>query len=203
MANTGFWWILSLVALYGVQHSLLASLGAKALAQRWFGEAGRRYYRLFFIVMAVITSLPLVALPAWLPDARLYAIPMPWLALTRLGQLAGLAILVTGLMQTGMLPFLGLDVILSANKGNLPPHMVTTGMYRWVRHPLYFGSLLIIWLMPDMSWNLLALDIGLTVYLAVGAWFEERKLLVEFGEAYRQYRQRTPMLFPLRFKRSP
>lgn len=200
MQNTGFWWILLAAAIYGAQHSLLASLGAKALAQRWFGAAGKRYYRLFFVVVAVITTLPLAALPLLLPDARLYAIPMPWLILTGLGQLAGLMVLAIGLMQTGMLPFLGLDVLFGQDK-DLPPRMVTGGMYRWVRHPLYFGSLLIIWLLPVMTWNFLALNIGLTVYLAVGAWFEERKLLVEFSDAYRQYRQRTPMLFPIPFKR--
>jgi len=47
-----------------------------------------------------------------------------------------------------------------------------------------------------MTWNLLALIIGLTTYIIIGAYFEERKLLNEFGDAYAEYRQHTPMLIP-------
>ncbi len=80
--------------------------------------------------------------------------------------------------------------------------MVVHGLYRWVRHPLYTAGLLFIWLTPVMSINLLALNIGLSVYLVVGAIFEERKLLQAFGPAYAEYQQRTPMLVPaLRLRR--
>jgi len=53
-----------------------------------------------------------------------------------------------------------------------------------------------IWLTPVITLNLLALYIGLSIYLVVGAIVEERKLLVEFGQAYAEYRRRTPMLIP-------
>jgi protein-S-isoprenylcysteine O-methyltransferase Ste14 len=77
---------------------------------------------------------------------------------------------------------------------------VTNGLYRYVRHPLYTAGLLFIWLIPVMTVNLLALNIGLTAYLIVGARYEERKLVKEFGEEYLHYRERTPMLIPrLRF----
>jgi len=69
---------------------------------------------------------------------------------------------------------------------------VLTGLYRWVRHPLYTAGLLFIWLIPVMTANLLALNIGLTIYLITGALFEERKLVREFGEAYIEYRKVTP-----------
>ena len=73
---------------------------------------------------------------------------------------------------------------------------MTGGLYRWVRHPLYTCSLLLLWLVPTMTWNLLALAIGLTVYILMGIVFEERKLLREFGPAYAEYRRRTPGLIP-------
>jgi protein-S-isoprenylcysteine O-methyltransferase Ste14 len=40
------------------------------------------------------------------------------------------------------------------------------------------------------------LNIVLTIYLVVGAYYEERKLVREFGEAYTSYQQKTPMLIP-------
>lgn len=74
--------------------------------------------------------------------------------------------------------------------------MVTGGLYRWVRHPLYTAGLVFIWLTPVMTVNLLVLNIGLTIYLVVGAIFEERKLVREFGAAYRDYQENVPMLIP-------
>jgi protein-S-isoprenylcysteine O-methyltransferase Ste14 len=65
-----------------------------------------------------------------------------------------------------------------------------------VRHPLYTCGLLIVWLSPVMTWNLLALILGLTVYILVGIHFEERKLRREFGEAYAAYQRRVPALIP-------
>ena len=47
-----------------------------------------------------------------------------------------------------------------------------------------------------MTGNLLALNLGITVYLVVGALYEERKLVRLFGEEYIKYRERTPMLIP-------
>ena len=47
-----------------------------------------------------------------------------------------------------------------------------------------------------MTWNLLALNIGLTAYILIGATFEERKLLSQFGETYADYRQEDPNADP-------
>jgi protein-S-isoprenylcysteine O-methyltransferase Ste14 len=78
--------------------------------------------------------------------------------------------------------------------------LVTHGLYRVVRHPLYTFSLLFLWLTPTMSVNSLTLYLGATLYILVGAYFEERKLLRDFGTAYADYKRKTPMLIPgLRF----
>jgi protein-S-isoprenylcysteine O-methyltransferase Ste14 len=65
---------------------------------------------------------------------------------------------------------------------------------------LYAFGLLVLWLVPRMTWNLLALDIGLSAYILIGARFEERKLLREYGPAYADYMRRTPMLLPIKRK---
>jgi protein-S-isoprenylcysteine O-methyltransferase Ste14 len=51
-------------------------------------------------------------------------------------------------------------------------------------------------LAPLMSWNVLAFNLGITLYILVGILFEERKLLAEFGQLYADYRRRVPMLLP-------
>lgn len=72
------------------------------------------------------------------------------------------------------------------------------GIHRFVRHPLYAGTFLFIWgtfvLFPLAS-IFIASSI-ITVYTLIGMRFEEQKLIVEFGDAYRQYMKRVPQLVP-------
>ena len=75
-------------------------------------------------------------------------------------------------------------------------NLVTNGLYRYVRHPLYTFSLLILWLSPSMSMNSVVVYAALTIYVLIGIFFEERKLLREFGQPYAQYKSVTPMLVP-------
>jgi protein-S-isoprenylcysteine O-methyltransferase Ste14 len=77
---------------------------------------------------------------------------------------------------------------------------MVSGLYQYVRHPLYTFSLLILWLSPNMSLNSFIVYAALTIYVLIGIIFEERKLIREFGQEYETYRNATPMLIPgLRF----
>jgi protein-S-isoprenylcysteine O-methyltransferase Ste14 len=192
--------ILAAMAAYGGLHSWLASLQAKALARRGLGSTADRLYRLAYNFVAVISFLPVLVLPAMLPDQTLYVIPFPWSLLSLLVQgLAVLALLV-GVVQTGLWSFIGLEQLLGSPQRQ-SSQLVVGGLYRWVRHPLYTAGLVFIWLTPVMTWNVLALIIGLSLYLYIGALFEERKLLREYGEVYQYYQQRTPMFFPSLIRR--
>jgi methanethiol S-methyltransferase len=193
--NLSFWIILLAVCIYGLIHSLLASFQAKAQARHWFGPATERWFRLAYNLIALVTLLPVLALPVLLIDQPLYRIPFPWILLTlTLQALAGVVLLV-GIKQTGSSSFIGFRQLL-VPEDTIPPRLVTDGLYRYVRHPLYSAGLVILWLTPVMTCNLLALDIGLTVYILIGAYFEERKLQREFGATYTEYKSRTPMLIP-------
>jgi methanethiol S-methyltransferase len=196
-----FWIILCAVMLYGILHSLLASLEAKALARQWFGPAANRWFRLFYNFIAVLTLLPIMLLPAVMVDKPLYRFPYPWYILTGVLQVAALVLLAVGVSQTGLMSFLGIQQFLE-QADETPPNLVVNGLYRYMRHPLYTAGLAIIWLIPVMTLNLLALNIGLTLYILIGALYEERKLLRVHGEDYAHYKQQTPMLIPgLRFKK--
>ena len=74
--------------------------------------------------------------------------------------------------------------------------LVTNGLYRHVRHPLYSAGIAFIWLMPLMTVNVLAINLALTVYVVIGAVFEERRLRRYFGQAYADYAAVTPMFIP-------
>ena len=92
----------------------------------------------------------------------------------------------------------GLQQVWSRFKSSdLPaPKFVTPLLYKWVRHPLYAAGLLFIWLTPVVSQNSLIVFIAATCYIFVGALFEERKLVREFGVTYTDYKAVTPMLIP-------
>jgi methanethiol S-methyltransferase len=193
--KSSFWLILLAVLAYGLIHSILASLSVKERIHQLFGPASERWYRLGFNFFAVVTLLPILLLPLLLSDKIIYAIPFPWVILSIAIQVIAIIFLYIGLRQTGVFSFLGLHQAFLP-EDNSAPHMVTDGLYHYVRHPLYTAGLVFIWLLPILTWNLLAMNLGLTIYILIGAQFEERKLLQEFGEQYADYRHQTPMLIP-------
>jgi protein-S-isoprenylcysteine O-methyltransferase Ste14 len=185
---------------YAALHSLLASLRCKAwVTCRWPGFAP--YYRLAFNLQSVLLVLPL----AW----ATYAIPGDWLwRWTGFG-----AWIANGLALMAMLGF-----VLSSGTYDMGEFLGTTPwreqrrdavehdgfrispLHRYVRHPWYALGLVLMWT-RDMNAPLLVSAIAVTLYLAIGARLEERKLVAHFGAAYRNYRERVPALIPLPWKR--
>ena len=182
-------------AAWGMLHSWLASFDTKRLARRIFGVGIDRYYRLIFVLLAVVTLLPVLALVAFLPSRVLWVIPFPWLLLTIGVQFLALVLLVATTLETDVMAFAGIRQVLQPNLEH-EDKLVVKGFYRFVRHPLYFFSILIFWLFPFMTDLTLAFFLAGTLYFMIGTIPEERKLLETFGEAYRQYRREVPWLIP-------
>jgi len=181
-------------AIWGAVHSALASHGAKDAAQRALGHGFMRWYRLLYNGFSLLTFLPLLMIAAILPDRLLYTIPAPWIYLTLAIQAAAAVGLLLALIQTGVWAFAGLSQPLRGEEG--AGQLITAGFYRFVRHPLYGMGLVILWLAPQMTLNRLVLISSLSLYLVIGAYFEERKLERDFGSAYAEYRARTAMFLP-------
>lgn len=186
-------WLLITIALWGFIHSLLASMEAKSFFRRVFGNGFMRLYRLLYNLFSVVSFLPILYLMVTLPDQILYQVPAPFDMMMRLGQLISLVLLFVAVFQTDLFSFVGLRQIFQEEKRG---PLMTGGLYRYVRHPLYTFSLLLLWLSPTMTINSLIVYLALTIYILIGIKFEERKLLREFGQAYADYRSSTPMLIP-------
>lgn len=187
-----FWLILAIL-VWGVVHSVTASLGFKEFLRRTFGGGFMRYYRLLYNVFSVISFAPILYLMAVLPTRGLYQIPSPWSYLMLAGQGLSALLLVVAVLQTDTLSFVGLRQLFEEEK---PGKMIKSGFYGLMRHPLYTFGLLFLWLSPNMTVNSLIVYVSLTVYILVGAYFEERKLLREFGQEYADYKSATPMIVP-------
>lgn len=191
-------WLIFTIALWGVIHSILASLGFKNLIRLRLGDGFMKSYRLLYNVFAVISFVPVLYLMLSLPERILYQIPAPWSYLLLAGRGFSLLLLFVAVMQTDLLSFAGLRQFFEKEKTSA---LVTSGLYRSVRHPLYTFSLLILWLSPRLTVNSFVVYASLTIYILIGIVFEERKLLREFGQAYAEYKSTTPMLFPgLKFR---
>lgn len=74
----------------------------------------------------------------------------------------------------------------------------TDGLHRFVRHPLYFGTILFLLglglYFPTVA-NLVTIFIFST-YTVIGTHYEEMKLVDQFGSAYQEYQRKVPAIFP-------
>lgn len=77
-----------------------------------------------------------------------------------------------------------------------PLQFTTPGPYKYVRHPLYVGWLTAFWAAPTMSVAHLVFALATTAYILIAIQFEERDLVEFYGQVYRDYRRRVPMLIP-------
>jgi methanethiol S-methyltransferase len=103
-------------------------------------------------------------------------------------QLGGVALTLGASRQLGVLQLAGLRP--AAARPSAPLVLERTGLYGFVRHPIYFAWILMVWPSPQMTGSRLTFAILTTVYLAIAVRFEERSLSEQFGDAYRDY-QRT------------
>jgi protein-S-isoprenylcysteine O-methyltransferase Ste14 len=189
-------YILLAMTLWGFIHSLTASLTLKEKAAKTFGSGFMRLYRMLYNGFALLTFLPVMSLAAMLPNKTLFTAPAPWNYVMSAVQGAAVFMVVVSVLQTDALHFAGLKQLYVEDTKSA---LVTSGLYKIVRHPIYTFSLLFIWLNPSISVNSLAYYIGMTAYFIIGAIFEERKLLREFGEDYARYKKSTAMVIPFLF----
>lgn len=197
------WFALSFL-LWAIVHSVTAASSTKVAFRKTFGAAVYAgFYRLLYNIFSLLSFLPILYL-LWtqVPSLTLWSIPMPWRIITLAIQLFALLGLALSLLQTDVWSFLGLrqvyDYLRRAENPPITPRLVTSGTYRWVRHPLYLFSLLFIWLNPQMTLASFIFNVLATLYFWIGSIYEERRLSAEFGEAYETYRRSVPRFLPTR-----
>ena len=108
-------------------------------------------------------------------------------------QAAGLVFTVLGARALDVLDLAGIRPLLQARAG-APPRLVplvTTGAFAVVRHPLYFGWVLLVCGAPDMTATRAVFAVVSSAYVALAIPWEERGLVAAFGDAYARYRRRV------------
>ena len=185
---------LMLVALFGLQHSVMARPAFKAWWTRYLPQPLERS------VYVLASSLALYVLMAfWQPLGGVV-----WSADSMAGQVAfyaghalGWVVLFLATFLINHFDLFGLRQVWLklVNRPYTPLRFGTPLLYRMVRHPLYVGWLMIFWLVPTMTISHLVLAAGLSADILVAIRYEERDLMREHRE-YAEYRRRVPMLIP-------
>lgn len=153
----------------------------------------------FAAVYAIASGVVLLAVVLlWQEGAPLVAAPpgiIRW-SLRILFALAVVGFLWCGLSLKYFDPF-GIGPFLGRKTVNPEQVSLTiNGPYRLVRHPLYLLSIVMIWSSPDLTSDRLLFNLLWTGWIIVGAFWEERDLVEQFGDCYREYQRRVPMLVP-------
>jgi protein-S-isoprenylcysteine O-methyltransferase Ste14 len=182
-------------ASFGVGHSLLAGTRAKGMLAQTLGP----YYRLAYNFFAALHIGAVWLLGNWLlGDVPAFALPA-WARIGLTGlSILGVVMLLVALRGYDLGRLAGTTQIRNHRRGIEEPEdepLRTDGLHAWVRHPLYAAAYLILWGHAQDPFAL-ATAIWASVYLAIGTWFEERRLLRLYGEGYRRYREKVPAVFP-------
>ena len=186
---------LGLVALFGVQHSVMARPAFKRV---WTRIVPEPIERSIYVLLASLALILLFLL--WRPiPALLWSVdnPAAVIAIHALFGLGWLIVLASTFLISHFELF-GLKQVWSHARGAAPvePQFHTPFFYKLVRHPLYSGFILAFWVTPRMTAGHLLLAAAMLAYILIAIGHEERDLVALFGQRYEAYRKQVGMLLP-------
>ena len=189
----------ALIALFGLQHSVMARQGFK----RWWMRIIPPPIERSIYVLAASAAL-IIMFTFWHPiDSIVWNVTNPILrdAVWLLFWIGWLTVLLSTFLINHFELF-GLQQAWFHMRGREaePPRFRQPFFYKFVRHPLYLGFLLAFWAAPEMTAGHLLLAAGMSVYILIAIRHEERDLVSLFGKDYELYREQAGMLTP-RFRR--
>ena len=176
-----------------ILHSFLATDHAKNKAEKLLGN-GYRYYRIIYTLISIPLFAP--AFIVWITYSNstpvVYTIPQNFFPVVIFVRLAALGMFAYAVLQIDFLEFIGTK----RQKKNV---LITGGAYGIVRHPLYTAGILLLITKMEMSLLDITAVLLIAVYLIIGAFIEDRRLLSIYGDEYRKYRERVSMFIPLKW----
>jgi len=154
-----------------------------------------KHYRLFYTLFAFISLIAIIYYQIRIETIKLF---LPTTVSYVLGGLVTITGLVIMMICIGkyFVSLSGIKSLVQEHSGS--SQLIITGIHRYVRHPLYLGTFIFIWglliLFPQLS--LLMANTIITGYTLAALKWEEAKLIAEFGDDYRSYKQNVPAILP-------
>lgn len=183
-------WDVLLALQFAIPHSLLLLPPVSRRLQKWIPKA---FYGSFYC--AVTCASLLFLFHGWTTSSYAVwnlegtpAVVVQWLFFASWGCLI-YSLNLTGLgYQTGLTQWWAWLRNVPLPRRGVP----CTGVYQWIRHPVYLSFLGLIWFTPRMTLDHVVLTVIWTVYLLVGSYLKDERLAFYLGESYREYQAKVP-----------
>lgn len=179
--------------LFGILHSVLATETLKQTIHRWMGQYVR-YYRLCYSLLATVLLLVVLYYHYSFDALLLWQTSLTEKIIAVILLTAGSCVMLL-CINTYFMDLSGIDALMGRERKFV---LQTKGMHAYVRHPLYSGTILVVWalFLYQPYLNTLISATCITVYTVIGIRFEEKKLIKEYGDDYRAYQIKIPSLIP-------
>jgi len=194
--------IILLFGIFGYIHSLLASEKVKIQFKKMFGEL-IAFYRILYNIFTVI-SLYIIYLVSPTPHLVIYDLQYPYDLIILIPQFLSLVAIIWVFKYICFKEFLGLDQIIRFIEKRYTTELDEEytlrieGPYRYSRHPIYFFSITFLLFRSTMDLFYLTFFICMVAYFYIGSYYEEKKLVRQFGEVYNSYKKEVPRIIPFK-----
>lgn len=186
--------LIILWVLYFVVHSIFASNNAKAGFKKFFPGINR-FYRIIYVFFSIIGLVVIFLFQSSLPLSSLYEMNAFSTCIGLSLSSLGILVVIKSFSYYDTAEFLGLRQA----KGDMEEQgFLRRGILCYVRHPLYTGSMVFLTgylIIAPNTVNLVSV-FCMIVYFIIGSYFEEKKLIKTFGEAYLIYKSEVPAFIP-------
>jgi len=163
-----------------------------------------RFYRLIFNTISLITFIPLLYYSISYRGPLVFGWEGSLMIVKYFLLAMSIYLFIAGARHYSMSQFIGIHQIKTGQTDQTLSENNTfniSGILSVIRHPWYTSGIMIIW-SGDIYLSNLLNNIVISIYFVVGAFLEERKLLLEFGDKYREYQKNVSMLIPYKWLRT-
>ena len=177
--------------LYFYLHSLLAATSVKVFFAKKFNIKSARTYRIAYNIIGLAGILLLFYFQFIIPSIVLLKPGLITICIALVLMLAGLIIMFISIKNYDWKSFIGIS-----DEKNYA--LVIAGMNKYVRHPLYSGTMLFVtgYFIWQPYFKNFLLMILMWIYLAIGIIYEERKLVKLYGDVYKNYQLKVKKMIP-------
>ncbi len=186
---------ISLIIFWGVQHSVMARSEFKEAIVKFVPQHTERSTYVLFSAIALA-----IVMYGWQPMSGLiWQVHNPFWQNVIWGLFGvGWIVAILSTFLTDHFDLFGLRQtwLYFVKKSYTPVNFTERLFYHWVRHPMMLGTLIAFWAIPVMTLGHLVFSLGMSVYVLVGIYFEEKSLVKSIGSDYVGYQKRTSKVIP-------